>query len=172
MRHIHTSILLFSTLLLLPVSCNKNSQKSEAAKIVSEWIGKTIRIPDDLPCTFKGKDTLFLPPNTPYKVFVFIDSTGCTGCKAQFYRWNPIIEEISQELSDKVNLQFVIHPKDEKELQFLFRKDNFNYPVYLDRTNEADKLNFFPREAHYQCFLLDDKNKVLLIGNPVINPHV
>jgi Protein of unknown function (DUF1573). len=165
-------IFLLFALLLLSFSCKNNARRSEAEKIVSEWVGKTIRIPDGIPCSFKGKDTLYSPLNTPYKIFVYIDSAGCTGCKAQFYKWNPVIEEIALKLSDKVDLQFVIHPKDEKDLQFQFRRDNFIYPVFLDRTNEADKLNHFPQETLYQCFLLDDKNKVLLIGNPILNPQI
>jgi hypothetical protein len=33
-------------------------------------------------------------------------------------------------------------------------------------------LNRFPDESTYQCFLLDKNNKVLMIGNPSLNPKI
>jgi hypothetical protein len=31
------------------------------------------------------------------------------------------------------------------------------------------KLNNFPQEREYQCFLLDKQNRVVMVGNPVYN---
>jgi hypothetical protein len=35
-----------------------------------------------------------------------------------------------------------------------------------------ERLNHFPKQQQYQCFLLDKDNKVLMIGNPVTNPKI
>lgn len=172
MKRNTTTTLFFVLLLLGFVSCEKDGRRTDAKKIVAEWVGKTILFPDSMTTTYLGQDTLYTPPATPFKVLVYTDSTGCTGCKAQFYKWNVIIDEINESLSDQVHLQFVFHPKDEKEFQFLLRRDNFKYPVYLDRHNRMQELNRFPDIANFQCFLLDQDNKVVLIGSPVLNPKI
>ncbi|MDR3235284.1 MAG: DUF1573 domain-containing protein [Prevotellaceae bacterium] len=55
---------------------------------------------------------------------------------------------------------------------YLFQKEKFDYPVYIDRTNSINRLNHFPAQIEFQCFLLDSNNKVLSIGNPTLNPKV
>ena len=42
----------------------------------------------------------------------------------------------------------------------------------IDRNDSLEILNSFPKEIAFQTFLLDKDNKVLAIGNPVLNPKV
>jgi hypothetical protein len=44
--------------------------------------------------------------------------------------------------------------------------------VFVDKKNEMMQLNNFPKKPEYQCFLLDKDNKVVMIGNPVLNPGI
>jgi hypothetical protein len=71
-----------------------------------------------------------------------------------------------------VDFLFFFQPKDEKELKYLFRRDRFRHPVFLDRENRLDALNRFPPKPEHRCFLLDGENRVVLIGNPALNPKV
>jgi hypothetical protein len=57
-------------------------------------------------------------------------------------------------------------------MEFLFKRDRFDYPVFVDMSNAIDHLNQFPQKPEYQCFLLYRDNKVLMIGNPVLNPKI
>ena len=76
-------------------------------------------------------------------------------------------------LSDgKVPFLFYFHPKDIKELRYLTRKDGFTYPVCFDGKDDFNRLNHFPEDMMFQTFLLDKENKVVAIGNPVLNPKV
>jgi hypothetical protein len=52
-------ISLYAFLLLLTgfVSCKEDKKRSEAEKIIAEWIGKTIQFSEDIQCNILGKDT-------------------------------------------------------------------------------------------------------------------
>ena len=137
--------------------CKNDQLSTEIEKIVKEWTGKKI-----------DRDTLCISPNsTPYKILVYTDSIGCTSCKLHLYKWNAIIKEVNDEMAGFVNFQFYFHPKNIEEIFFLFRKDSFKYPCYMDICNQLDKLNTFPK-----TFLLDKYNKVVCIGNPTENPQI
>jgi hypothetical protein len=86
--------------------------------------------------------------------------------------WKELIHEADTALQNKLSFIFCFHPNNKKELEYLLLRDHFNYPVYLDVQNTLDQLNGFPRKLEYQCFLLDKANKVVSIGNPVLNPRM
>ena len=107
-----------------------------------------------------------------YKVVTYIDSVGCTSCKLQLSRWKEFLAEVDSLAEGSVPFLFYFHPKDMKELRYLTRRDRFTYPVCLDEMDDFNRLNQFPREMMFQTFLLDKDNKVIAIGNPVLNPRV
>ncbi|WP_313381506.1 DUF1573 domain-containing protein [Proteiniphilum saccharofermentans] len=154
------------------VSCRKDTKKAEVEKIVTEWTGKEIVFPADIPCSYLGRDTVCPEWDTPYKILLYTDSTGCTDCKLQLYKWNAIIEEAETMMPGKVSFHFYFQPKDEKELEFMLRRDNFKQAVYMDRQNKLYEANKLPDNMSYQCFLLDKDDKVRLIGNPTLNPKI
>jgi hypothetical protein len=166
-----------SIVLLLAITlfaCNKkNGRQAEAEKIVTEWVGKTIQFPDNMPLSVYGKDTL-LPEfySSPYKILFFADSTGCTSCKLKLYEWQKLITEADTALAGKLSFVFCFQPKNRNELVFQFKRDRFNYPVLIDEENQMNQLNRFPDKGEYQCFLLDSDNKVISVGNPTLNPKV
>ena len=154
-------------------ACKKNVTLAEAEKTVTEWTGKQIVFPPDVPCISLTKDTTCISPNsTPYKILVYTDSTGCTTCKLHLYKWNTLIEEVAKEVLGLVNFQFYFQPKDLDELKILFRRDNFIYPSYIDVDSELNRLNSLPANDKFQTFLLDEDNKVVSIGNPANNPQI
>jgi len=59
-----------------------------------------------------------------------------------------------------------------KEIGYQFMQYRFDYPVFIDIKGTINDLNHFPQAAQYQCFLLDKDNKVLMIGNPVMNSKI
>ena len=172
MKPIH---LLIAIIFMAFTACNKQAKRqAEAEKIVTEWVGKTIQFPDDMTLSVYGRDTL-VPNlhNTPYRILLYVDSTGCTDCKLKLYEWQKLIAEAdSSLLHGKISFIFCFQPKNRENLIFTFRRDRFNYPVYIDERNEIQQLNQFPSKQSFQCFLLNSKNKVISIGNPTINPGI
>jgi hypothetical protein len=171
--------LLIGILLIVAVfSCKEDKKRIEAETIITEWVGKEIRFPDEgqYQCNFSGKDTtatlctgLF---EKEYKILLYIDSLGCTNCKLHLFEWKWLIEERDSLEMDKLSFLFFFHPKDKKELRFMFKRDRFDYPVFIDEDNNIDRLNHFPTQSQYQCFLLDKDNRVLMVGNPVSNQKI
>lgn len=166
-----TSLFIVLTLIF---SCKeKNKKVDDVAKIVTEWMGKEIRFPQNATCSVLGKDTSGIDLLTAeYKVLLYIDSVGCTSCKLRLHEWKSLIQEADSLFGNRLSFLFFFHPKDKKELSFLLKRDQFDYPVYMDNENQINQLNGFPRESEYQCFLLNGENKVIMIGNPVFNPNI
>lgn len=159
-------------IIFILASCNGNDQKKRAQNIVTEWMGKTLEIPEGINSYFMNKDTIAPPSKAPYKIFVYTDSTGCTSCTLRLQAWKNYIQEADSLLGNNLDFLFYFQPKDEKELQFLIKRDKFEHLIFMDRDAKLLKLNSFPSEMEYQCFLLDSNNKVISIGNPTLNPKI
>jgi len=166
------SIWLFLAFLMLISSC-QNKKEKEAAKIVTEWIGKEIRFPKNIRFSILGKDTTCTDlVQKPFKILLYADSTGCLSCRLKLLEWESLIDKTDSMASGKVGFVFIFQPKREKELQHLLKQHEFHYPVVVDLDDEFNKLNHFPEKQIFQCFLLNQQNKVLLVGNPVHNPQI
>jgi hypothetical protein len=157
-------------------SCKENKKRSEAQQIVTEWIGKTVQFQDGIPCNILGKDTVSgLCSGSfqkEYKILLYVDSSGCSSCRLKLAQWRQLIEEADSLFEGNLGFLFFFQPKNKKELGFLFQRDNFDYPVFIDMNNTVNHLNKFPHRGEYQCFLLDKSDRVLMIGNPTLNPKI
>ena len=153
-------------------SCEE-SREEAMLRLVNEWNGKEIKFPSRSIFTIQGKDTVdFEFGIADYKVVTYIDSVGCTSCKLQLPRWKKLVEEVDSLTGGSIPFLFYFHPKDIKELRYLTRRDDFDYPVCLDEKDELNQLNRFPADITFHTFLLDKDNKVVAIGNPVHNPNI
>jgi hypothetical protein len=97
---------------------------------------------------------------------------GCTSCKLRLLDWQQLIQEADSAFADKLSFLFFFYPKNKKELRALLSSNRMEYPVFIDESNEINRLNSFPADTRYQCFLLDKDNRVLLVGNPTLNPKI
>jgi hypothetical protein len=61
---------------------------------------------------------------------------------------------------------------DIKDLQHILKQHGSRYPVFIDKGNEIEKMNNFPPESEYQCFMLNRDNKVLMVGTPSYNQGI
>ena len=153
-------------------SCQE-SREEAMRRLVNEWNGKEIKFPSRSVFTIQGKDTVdFEFVDADYKVVTYIDSVGCTSCKLQLPRWKQLIEEVDSLIGGSVPFLFYFHPKDLKELRYYTRRDDFTYPVCFDEKDELNRLNRFPSDMIFQTFLLDKDNRVVAMGNPVLNPKI
>ena len=153
-------------------SCQE-SREEAMLRLVNEWNGKEIKFPSRSVFTIQGKDTVdFEFGHADYKVITYIDSVGCTSCKLQLHRWKQLVAKVDSLTDGRVPFLFYFHPKDMKELRYLTRRDDFTYPVCFDEKDELNQLNQFPSDMTFQTFLLDKDNKVVAMGNPVLNPNI
>ncbi len=156
---------------LILSSCG-SSKKEDIKKIVQEWQGKEVLVPDG-EITYKvlGRDTLCADLwDKPYKIFTYIDSIGCTSCQLGLPQWKALIDSCKQQQLD-VSFLFAVHSSDFEYFGHEVRFNEFDYPLIYDYKNRFDKINHFP-PSPYRTFLLDKNNKILLIGSPIHNPAV
>ncbi|MDR1091782.1 MAG: DUF1573 domain-containing protein [Prevotella sp.] len=165
-----TKPLIVSMLALALLFGCKETGKERLTRLVSEWQGKEIVFPDNLIFTRYVVDTVdYQLPESDYKVLVYVDSLGCTGCKLQLYKWKELIAYTDSATGGTVPFLFFFHAKDLKEINHLLKVDKFDLPVCMDKDDRLNKLNKFPSDIMFQTFLLDKDNKVAVIGNPVHN---
>lgn len=169
-------VLMIITLFLS--SCEKAQQKRDVRRIVSEWIGKEIMLPDGITCCLSGQDTIPVfcerKFHTPFKVLLYVDSTGCTDCRLKLHLWEKLIGEADNLFPDQLSFLFYFQPKatEPKAIHDLLHRNRFAYPVFVDVYDQLNKLNNLPQDVNFQCFLLDRHNQVVLIGDPVMNPQI
>jgi hypothetical protein len=163
-------------LFVVIISCNGNKTRQEVESVVQQWIGKTVLLPDDIICSFCGKDTVAQYCkdlyNKDFKILLYNDSSGCNSCKLRLFLWEKVMLEADSLYAEKLGFLFFFQPKNRHELEIILLSGGLHYPVIIDAENKIDKLNSFPQKEEYQCFLLDKNNKVLMIGNPAKNPSI
>ena len=162
--------LLYISLLLSLLTACKENNKEKFALLVQEWQGKEIVFPQDMAFTrFVTEPVDYRIPDAEYKVLVYVDSVGCTSCKLQLPKWQKLIAHVDSATNGNIPFIFVFQSKDDRELRYILKCDNFDRPVCIDRNNRFNSSNRFPQDITFQTFLLDKDNKVKVIGNPVHN---
>ena len=169
-------VLLFFLFVTFSFYSCRDKRREEVTKILKEWTGKEIRFPENLSCYVLGKDTLqeFCNENfhKEYKILMYVDSAGCSECRLKLFEWKQLIEEADSLFQGKVGFLLFFQPKNAEEMKDLFLINRFDYPVFMDMGGAINNLNNFPQSTQYQCFLLDSENKVLMVGNPVLNQKI
>lgn len=160
--------------LLVVVSFSACMRKNNDTMIhlVKEWEKKEIIIPDDLCFTVYGRDTVQYPELLQYTILSYVDSVGCFSCKLQLPMWRNLISQLDSTYPKKVSVLLFLHSKSESELLYTLKKNGFDYPVCIDENDKFNRLNHFPSDMAFQTFLLDKDNKVLAMGNPILNPKI
>jgi len=169
-------IIILSLTLPFLFSCKQSENKKLQSKaIIAEWVGKGIKFPQNIEC-FKIDSTIQCPEinRENFKILLYVDSVGCTSCRTKLMEWKILINQSDTIFENKPDFLYFFQIKSNgiRELKMVLRNNRFDYPVFVDKENAIMRLNNFPKETQYQCFLLDKNNKVLAIGNPVLNPKI
>lgn len=110
--------------------------------------------------------------NAELKLVVYIDSTECSMCYiSKQFLWKDVIK-LEGDYNNKFSIYFIVEPSQEhkKELYKKINKEDLIHPIYIDTLGSFAKTNTnIPIEAMYHTFLLDCKNNVLFVGNPIGN---
>lgn len=153
---------------LLLWSCS--TEKTDFAKLVAEWQGREIIFPEMMTDVLTG-DTIDFS-DADFTILTYVDSAGCTSCKMKLPLWNEFMLRVDSFMNVDVNLMYIVNTDDEESLSKTIECDGFRYPVIYDLTDEFNKTNHFPKQEILRTFILDASNKVIAMGNPVINPAI
>ncbi|WP_294477354.1 DUF1573 domain-containing protein [uncultured Bacteroides sp.] len=160
-------------LLLFLVSC-KDNRREYVLDMLQNWNCKEFKFPSEIHFTINGKDSIDyrISSQNEYKVVVYIDSIGCTSCKLRLPAWKSFMSQVDSLTSNSVQFLFFFFPKNKTEISNILVTDRFKYPVCIDEQDSLNILNDIPTEMMFQTFLLNKKNKVVAIGNPVHNRKI
>ena len=154
--------------LLALFSCNRDSMKKQ----LSNFIGTEIVFPGNLQSNLQGRDTLIHFTDAPMKMVVWYDSVECASCRIQqLHEWNEIIR-YANETGEIFRPVFIFSPKvnDLHSVNYALHMSDFEHPVYIDKENIFRKNNHgIPPDERMHTFLLDENNKVVLVGSPLRN---
>lgn len=139
----NTWLMLLTFIMFL--SCGRQRAIMSCFPIVKEWYGKEVKFPDHPVFTLYGKDTVdYSIPKSPYKVLVYVDSSGCVDCKLQLQKWQELIKYTNSISDGEIPFLFFFFPKDYKELCQFFKRDLFDLPVCIDFDGRAEQVKRFP----------------------------
>lgn len=153
-------------------SCHGHDKK-DIINIIEEWNNKEVVFPNTPIFTKFVNDTVigYFEKECDYKILTYIDSIGCLRCNLKFNAWRPFINML-QDTFPQCNVLIFIHPRSRRSVETLLKTENIDFPVCIDDNDSINKLNHFPSQMQFQTLLLDKDNKVLAMGNPVLNPKI
>lgn len=118
---------------------------------------------------YNGQDTLISISDTSAKFIALYDSTLCTSCQtSNLFIW--------EEFANKNNNNFqtyIIFSAAKNDLFSVkedLKKMRYNFPVYIDSGYSFIKMNpnHLWNNIDYHFFLLDEKQKISIIGFPFL----
>lgn len=171
-------ILIVSFFVLVAIPCivaywiSKAPQRALKKQVISMTGTKVNSTFKHAEAYFNGIDS-FYNSTMRKKLIVYVDSSSCTGC---------FIHHLSDyfEVNDTLtagNAELIIvmqpHPSKIKEVRDVLCSDSMPFWCIIDKECELKRNNSKLKDTHIlHSFLLDENDKIILIGNPIRNPRI
>ena len=162
--------MLLASLMFL-FSCGKKSLTAEILQIQSRPIDLTAG--EDAVCYENGERTSYRSGDSAYKLIIYIDSTSCSPCFISHMQdYIATVEEL-----DSVGIRTVLifEPVRERveDVKTSLEQQSFPFQtVVVDHTAFFSDNQHLPSYSLLHSFLLNRKNEVVIVGNPVRNTKV
>lgn len=143
---------------------SKNKKYNEIKNTLELWIGKKIYLSNMLihaADSNRYNHSILLEK----KIVVYIDTTSCTECRLHLQEWNVKI----RELKNNIRFIFIVNPKKYEIAKSIFCREKLESMLFQDMNNEFKYKNKILSNVKYQTFLLDEKNNIQVIGDPIGN---
>lgn len=153
-------------LLCLFDSCRS---KPQIKAVVEEWQGKELILPTSN--LMKNAEKFhFNPLSKKLKILTLINAS-CGKCVEELVDWKKFM---AQTDTSRVGFIFLCYSID--EFIGFDRMDSttikLSYPYFQDRDRKLIVENSFSKNILYHTFLLDEVNKVILVGNPIYHEQI
>lgn len=156
------------------VSCNQKSDiETSLMKMKSRSVNLCLQ---EMQCRNKRGDTIVVDSVKPsYRMVVYVDSTECSPCTIdKMYMWNDAIKK-AKKGGNKLRHVFIFAPKpDQIEDTYLsIESSGLDSYVYVDTAYAFRRENpHVPQDRMFHFFLIDDKDSVVIVGNPIEHPKI
>ena len=164
------SIVLFG-LILLGTGCNKPTSKQEKLqKTIEQYQNKTLTLPLPDSILHKGQMTSIRKSglkSNKLKISTYINGK-CHSCIKGFSKWLDLIDIANR--STNFNIVFYVYTNDKNEFkEYFYPSVIHDYPLIIDKKKQYLKSNEIPEFGQFKTFLLNNNNRVILVGNPINN---
>lgn len=166
-------IIITILIIILNSSCNNiKAISNDIEKLKS----KAIVIPKDHKMMiFNNDSTNTLTYNEQLKLVIYYNSESCSSCALKkLYLWKDYIQ-LAKSHKGLLQNYFIFNPKhsDLNSLKLYLLSSSIDCPVIVDTLGEFEKLNtHLPDNQMMHTFLLDQDNKVILVGNPIMSSRI
>ena len=170
MNKLANTIALLSFLFILFSCTNK---KNHLEIITNQWIGTEIILPKTVDSATPSVDAAnFNSIEKRCKILIYADSIGCVSCKLNLSGWKLFIEDVEKSHPNQVEFIFFINSIEYDVINLIIKYHEFDHPIIINKENIIGKLNNIPKEINLQVFLLNNNNKVLLVGDPTSDMNI
>ncbi len=182
MKHSFVSFKICSLILFSCISCSDNKEiqqelnehRTQIFNVLDYWIDRKMNLDYNVGFfTTRGRDTLeYQNQNADFKILRYIDSTGCTPCRLQLAKYGEVLYELMDSAECTVDFLCIVTTSDLSQIKTATASNPYMQPIWVDPTDSINRLNSFPIDYRLQTFLLDSNDRVLAIGDPLLNPNV
>lgn len=142
------------------MSCVTACNKGKLSEDVQSIMNKRIQLPSEL----KKKNS--------FAIINYVDSAGCTSCKLRVENWQKFLDN-TIESNMLVDVIFITHPKVFTDVSDIVSDHCRDKITVICDTNEQWRVqNDLPTNEMLHTFLIDKKNKAVIIGNPSQNERI
>jgi hypothetical protein len=159
--------------LLLFYACNGN-RRPQADNPVSRFIGSEIQFDGLLSFNMPDGETLAsMLKDAQNSIIVYIDSSSCEDCSiSRALNIRGFELELKQKLIGDIPFLFIFNTQDIWTLEKRLHDFGFYHYYFVDYESTFLRKNKIPADKRFHTFLLDENNKVVLVGNPSTNQKV
>ena len=161
--------LVYSGLLVI-IFLNGCNQRKGMLNTLKQFTGTEIVIPEQFsPKRYNNTqpDTTLLQRSV--KMIVYLNQQGCEGCKLRGL-WPLEIFITECYPFDAFGVVIILHPSSIEMSNHMLEQMFYGQTVFYDLDGSFERLNLhLPKDSRFHTFLLDENNKVILVGNPVGN---
>lgn len=154
-----------------------NSRKAEVQKKVEQMQASVITVPyEQMECWATDSVISDSPWNKAKLQLVhYVDSATCSSCYLRKVALNTLLFGIERLSNNEFYNVFIITPdsKAKETLKSKYQGKQIPQTIFVDTANIFMKANpNIPSESMFHTFLLDENNKVVLVGNPMLNNKI
>ena len=160
-------IFLLGVIFCITSSCEDND---EWKGIIAERIGTELVLSEGLVCYNNIKDGGEIGGELQRgraKIIVYINGE-CMACVDQFSQWEKKWDDFTE--LGKVSILIYVRTQDVEELKRYIKDIGFSHPFFIDPKSDLLFNNKIPYDKPLlHTFLLDQYNKIVLVGSPIGN---
>lgn len=166
---------MFSFLTFAFLSC-RNS-RNEIGKAILKMQARHVSIPfDKMSCWINDSIQKYRPwEKAELKLVVYTDSDACSQCTLKkMYLWKDFVD-IERKYNGQFYIFFIIQSGSNGTYSLVLNLHHteLDHPIYIDSTSVFTKGNpHIPSESMFHVFLLDKRDSVILVGNPLFNNQI